>query len=96
MRMATCGLCKSTFPSWYWHSCSQMLMESPDARERAIRAVVAAQWAVACALFSLPGHEGSRLPQFMAEDNFAGSAIAELPCAVDVVDGVQPNLLGDG
>lgn len=49
-------------------------------RNRAIRAVVAAQWAAAVVLFCASG--GSANPEFMC---VCTDLIAALPCAVDVV-----------
>ena len=57
-------------------------------RQRAIRAVVAAQWAVAISLFSWPGLEGSESPHAVALDLRMKECVWRLPCAVDLVDGL--------
>ena len=63
-----------------------------EARARAIRAVVAAQWGVACVLFHPRGYaEGSIPPCYLG--NFSGwqegttEAVADLPTAEQIVDG---------
>jgi hypothetical protein len=68
------------------------VLRNPD-RERAIRAVVAAQWAVACTLFGAPystepGQEpGSMAPAAVCWQDYSADHIAALPTPEDVVDG---------
>lgn len=64
------------------------IAEDRESRARAIRAVVAAQWGVACALFCVWPWRESGTPDFIDKNtDGASGACASLPCAVDLVDG---------
>ena len=65
-----------------------------ESRARAIRAVVAAQWSVACALFDSRGNTGGSIPparlgDFSSWQKGTVEVVADLPTAEQIVDGTH-------
>jgi hypothetical protein len=65
-----------------------------ESRARAIRAVVAAQWGVACALFDSRGNTGGSIPparlgDFSSWQEGTVEVVADLPTAEQIVDGTN-------
>lgn len=70
---------------------AEVCARDEECRQRAIRAVVAAQWAMAIALFASPPWSPFRTTWSFVDYGYeiggVISNLAALPCAVEVVDG---------